>query len=361
MNQHYVPKVYLKYFSERKKKEYFADVYNKENNQYFNTNIKNICAENNLYTLEDNSADANDILVIEKMYSDFIEPMYEKAYHILTDSTIYNITLSQRSEILIGVFQLYMRNPRFTKNAIKHHRNQISIFYHKAIIENKKGLTYLDEDFSFKEYSKDDIIEFFRNKITKDFKEKHIIGTREICEFHENAIFGVEEIKDDGEFFTSDNPLVYEDLVTKDEHPLLKSKEFLIPLNNKFLLRIFHKKGLSPNYIYRRKVPNGIADLMNEQIFSESSRFIIGNKVVFEKHFKTANKYFNSTSLESKIDLLRQVIKKVPNTDEYRESLNKIKYYLEKYDSDKTLSKADEHDLMMYIKKSNAEKKTFEI
>lgn len=357
MNQHYVPRVYLKYFSKEKKGEFFTDVYDKSNDRYFNSNIKKICAEKHLYTLDEDSETAKDSLAIENMYGSLIEPMYRKAYDILTDNTIFNISLSQRSEILIGVFQLYMRNPRFLKNAIKHHKSQISILYQKAITEKKKGLTYLDEDFSFREYSKDDIIEFFISKVKKDFKEKHLIGTREICEFHENAIFGVEEIKDDGQFFTSDNPLVFEDLITKDEHPLLKSKEFLIPLNSKFLLKIFHDKDMSPNYIYRRKVLNGTADLMNEQIFKESSRFIIGKKEAFEKYFKIADKILNSTSLESKIDLFRQVIKKVPNTDEYKESLNLIKYYLEKYDKDKTLSKEDEHNLMMYMKKSNAEKK----
>ncbi len=89
MNQHYVPRLYLKNFSEERGNEYFVDVYEKESKRTFNTNIKNICAEKNLYTLDNNTTLHKDLFVFEKIYAEWIEPLYIHAYEILTNDRIF--------------------------------------------------------------------------------------------------------------------------------------------------------------------------------------------------------------------------------------------------------------------------------
>ena len=152
MKQHYVPRVYLKNFASRiDGDDGFVNVFDKKLNRHKEINIKNICAEKHLYTLPKSTDVATDIFAIEKLYSDLIEPMYHKAYDILTNNNISFINDFQRGEILTGIFHLYMRNPRFIKKSADYHTSEISKLYQEALTKNAKGLSYLDEDFSFKE------------------------------------------------------------------------------------------------------------------------------------------------------------------------------------------------------------------
>src|SRR6478752_10280578 len=125
MNQHYVPRVYLKNFAKAKGRDYYVNVYDKINDRYFETNIKNICSETNLYTLDENNRVAKHVLSVEKIYSDFIEPIYAKAYSILTNEEIFYISDLQRVEILVGLFQFYYRNPIIFRKSLKIHLENI--------------------------------------------------------------------------------------------------------------------------------------------------------------------------------------------------------------------------------------------
>lgn len=112
MNQHYVPRVYLKNFAEKRGKEFYINVLDTSSGEFIKPNIKGICAEKDFYTLnEDSKHTTADLKAIETIYSDFIEPMYQQAYEILTNDNIININFTDRANIIIGVMQLYSRNP----------------------------------------------------------------------------------------------------------------------------------------------------------------------------------------------------------------------------------------------------------
>lgn len=352
MKQHFVPRIYLKHFSERIQDDYFVDVFDKNLERHFNTNIKMICAEKDLYTLKKDNKVAKDILAIEKMYSNFIEPIYLKSYNILINDTITRITHEQRSEIIIGIFQLYMRNPKLLRKSILHHKSELNNKIAIAKSENKKGITFFEEDFSFKEYTENDILKFVTEHLTNSFKEHHIIATQKICEYHENIKIEVSKIIDDAEFITSDNPLATEDFVTKDDNPFLHSKEFLIPLNKKYALRLFHETSKELNVIHRKSIHNGTAELFNDNINKETSRFLIGTKKAFEQHFEIA-KILNDTSIERKMAMIKDVLEKAEVTPENSEMWKVMKIYLDKFEREGTLSKPDEYNFYMQLRQLN--------
>lgn len=349
MKQHYVPQVYLKNFACKiDKDEFFVNVFDKKLDRYIEINIKNICAEKHLYTLPRSSKVSTDIYAVEKLYSDFIEPMYLRAYEILTNNSISAISDFQRAEILTGIFQLYMRNPRFIKKAADYHTSQINVLYDIAIRKNAKGLSYLNEDFSFKEWSKNQIINHFIDSATILFKEKHVIGIKEMISYHAEAVFEINIAKDDSQYITSDNPLVTEDIITEDEHPLLKSKEFFIPLDKKFALRIFHDNTLNRNLIHRKFIPNGNVYQINNDIKKQSSRFIIGDKEDFEKYAQL-EKTFNNSSIELKIDTIKQILEKFPITNDSKEARELLKDFYQKYYQE-GITAHDEYEMMSKMK-----------
>ncbi len=69
--QHTVPVVYLKRFSEKRKKEYYFYVYDKNNPRIYESNIKNVPIENNFYTLELTGEN----YAWEDFYAEQIEPL----------------------------------------------------------------------------------------------------------------------------------------------------------------------------------------------------------------------------------------------------------------------------------------------
>ena len=354
MNQHYVPRAYLKNFSIKIGKGFYVDVYDKQENKYFKTNIKNICSEVDLYTLEEGNKIAQDLFIIEKIYSNGIEPLYQTAYQILTNHAISVISDVQRVEILLAIFQLYLRNPRILKRSLSFHKNEILKGCKEQKAKNAKGITYLGEDFSFRDYSEDQIVTFFENKVTKEFKEKHIAGIGEIANFHEHAKFDISVIRDNAEFITSDNPLVLEDSLTDNEDPMLRSKEFIIVLNKKVALRLYHDHTKHLNRIYRHYIPNGSVTMINNTILEQSTRFVIANKTIMDERARITKDFLDNTSTDIKIDMMRQVLSKFPVTDDNKHATDILRYYLHKYDTEGRLNVEDEYE--MHIKLQRVKK-----
>lgn len=72
MRQHYIPRLYLKNFSYKNKDTYHTFARKKGSTSVFKTNIENIAAENNFYTV-DSLADTNEW---EKFYANMVEPHF---------------------------------------------------------------------------------------------------------------------------------------------------------------------------------------------------------------------------------------------------------------------------------------------
>ncbi len=342
MNQHFVPRVYLKNFAEKRGSEYYVDVYDKTNCKVFNTNITNICAERDLYTLDEESTVSADRLVIEKFYAIGFEPMYDRVFKLLTDDTVFDLTDLQRIEILLSIFQLYMRNPRVLRFSIEHHTTVIRTLAENAKKKGEKGITYLGEDYSFREYIEDEIIADVKEKLTKQFKEGHITGIGELGNFHEFSKLEVTKNKAAALFFTSDNPLVLEDMINKEgTYPMEKSKEFVIALNPQYSLRIYHDNTIGLNTIIRPIVPNGDTASRNLTIFNQASRFVIGEKQAFDEFFQI-KELLEDPTFERKVDFMRQVVAKFDSGKGTDEMTELLKEYLTIYDKNGSLTYDEE-------------------
>jgi hypothetical protein len=342
MNQHYVPRVYLKNFAEQRGKAFYVDVYDKVSQKIFNTNITNICSERDFYTLDQDSTISENKLIVEKVYSDGLEPIYDKAYRLLTDDNVRVISNLQRSEILIGIFQLYVRNPKMMETSMVHHQQEITQLCEHAKANHIKGITYLSEDFSFREWDEQSISAYFSSKLKKIFKEKHLNGIGEIGTFHEDARLEVNSITGTSKYLTSDNPLIFQDIIDReDDYPLSRSKDFYLPLNSKYTLRIYHDKNVPLNIINRIQSSGGNALLNNSDVFKHASRFIIGNKAAMQTYLE-AVPFLEDTSLAVKMDAIRQVVEQVPFSGDDAELGQLFKYYLSIYDTQGTLTPEQE-------------------
>lgn len=349
MNQHYVPQVYLRNFAKkqvRKKQEFFhIDVYDKTENRFFPTNIINICGETHLYTLDDNSTIANDILAVENLYSRHLEPLYDRAYRTLIDDNIRFLGGEDIVKIILGVLQMYMRNPAQLRSVTKYHEQQLVQCYNKAKSNQEVTMTYMDEIYNLHENSIDQIQEHFSKVLIKEFKEKHTLLTREIVAFHADAKLEISKIEDDSVFFTCDNPIIIEDHLTSDTHPLLRSKEFILTLNPKYMLRVFHDNTLPPNQIFRQNTLSGSVTLINEKIIENAHRFVMMNESSFE-YYQYVKSLLDDTSTEGKIDALRQIWELVKDDTDDLEFNQHILDEIQRYERTGIMTPEDEQRFM---------------
>lgn len=353
MNQHYVPRCYLKNFAEQRGKQFYTYVFDKVADRQFQTNIKNICSEIDLYTLDQDNQISDDLLIIERLYSDGIEPTFLKAYDILVNNDVFFVTDLQRVEILIGILQFYIRNPSFLNRGMAAHKSNVNQLFHKAKNEGAKGISYLDEDFSFKEWDLDMILKYFTDRITREFKEKHISILSEIGTFHENAKFEICVIKDDSEFMTSDNPLIMNDPINMDFDLIQKSKEFIIPLNRKIALKLYHDNSKNRNEIYRCYIPNGSVASINETIVEQASRFVICKPELLLKHSKIKNDFLANTSLKLKMDAVKQILDKFQIDEQNKDMHGVLRYYFNKYNSQNGLTDKEQFEMFQKVSELN--------
>ena len=349
MNQHFVPRVYLKKFATKRGKEYFVDVYDKAENRYFNANIRKVCTEIDLYTLEPSATGEKDVLAVENLYANHIEPLYLKIYDTLVNDEVFNVSDEERKEIVLCILHFHMRNPRVLKRAIAYHRLEIAELCTEARARKGKGITYFEEDFSFREWSEESIINYFTEKIEKEFKEKHILATKQIINFHELAKIEIHIARGDSKFLTSDNPLVAEDFITKHENPLSKSIEFIFPLNQKYAVRLYHDNTRELNTIRRGFMPNGSVNSINEKVFEQSARFMFGDKQSFEEYFHLQS-FMQNDSLEIKMDAIKQIIDLQPSNEYSKASHSILQEYYEKYMREGTIDMEEEQRVFNKIR-----------
>ncbi len=118
---------------------------------------------------------------------------------------------------------------------------------------------------------------------------------------------------------------------------------------------MYHDNTKEYNRIYRSYIPNGSAEMINQVIVAQSTRFVISSKTTLDKHFKFCEDYLNNTSLELKIESMRQILTKFPITNDNYKSHEIMKVYLDKYEKMGNLSEEDQHELIVKLKAVQAE------
>ena len=87
MKQHYIPQFYLKNFSEKNKNSYLINVFDKEKEDAFKSNINSIGCEHNFYGI-----DSTDRKNFEKLLSEFEANFAKSLNEVLKKRSIKHIS-----------------------------------------------------------------------------------------------------------------------------------------------------------------------------------------------------------------------------------------------------------------------------
>ena len=204
--QHYVPRAYLRFFSEKKKSDYYINVFDKRTNRNFKTNIENIASQTYFYEIKGKQKN-----YWEKYYNELetITPIIFKgiiaASKLLEDETkiINNYYKNELCKIIHS--QLLMTNKsriyfdEIGKNVVNKMLDTL-IFYNKDILTNNH-IKLLEKYRSNLDFIHESELDHFNTRELQIKTKEHMKNRTWIL--YKNINYKTHP------FITSDNPVFY--------------------------------------------------------------------------------------------------------------------------------------------------------
>ncbi len=299
--QHYVPRLYLRGFAIRKKKEHYLFVYNKENKSFFPANIKNIACANYFY-------DVDDTQIIETILSKIESEFNKSLQKIIQTEDLDKLNETDKQFLSYFIAVQLLRTKQFRliyKQICDGIFNKIGRL---KMPDFKEGQVTLTED-SLKRLhisSIFDLVKEISEIIQKELSWKLCVNNTETP------------------FWTSDNPVVFYNELEPEPflsnmglkckgfqlHFPLSHKLLLILLDPKMRIRDLAKSKTVKDPTYREKISKinedinfRLIDLIPDKEYVSEGRVIFENNLqifsstqfIFSKdnNFKLADKYLS--------------------------------------------------------------------
>ena len=272
IDQHTTPRCYLKNFSEdgtfiyRKRKETHTREESKRNSELKRPlSLNSATIEEHFYTV---NSIANSMLIEKDIYANTIENEYTSIYDFLTNPSIQEFDMEQRTKMFFFFMTLHTRTPKQFELFSK----QIPLDFHFEI-----------------------------DKIKEDYKVAHIIRIADaLVKEHGFKTVSILKLTDSSEFITSDNPVL---IVGLDNQ--LKNNEWqqhfnsdnliFIPIERKHccVLSEFKDKNGIPaknrvfiNRISRADVDVSFASQVNLLMLDSADKCYLGSKQFMGSFFE---------------------------------------------------------------------------
>lgn len=285
--QHFVPRVYLKYFSSENKGEFFIHALPKGSptvDKIFQPNIKNIALERDLYTLPGDTIEER--MLIETFYSENFEKHYNQVYQILTDPDKNSVTAEERKLILSTVITMFYRTTKWINS---HNELMKRVIHEMFSLANQAGTNFFmfeKERISIDGKTEEQVLNEFKleNRPSQVMTQLQV-ALRLIDVRSERDGINVIKLNDgkDNEFITSDNPVSYYRVGVNEIMPFDPMNVLSVPLDNKHILMLMpYADAETKNLIFRRtddaKMSFTQKLTANYNQWNNSEKFIFGTE-----------------------------------------------------------------------------------
>jgi len=279
---HYVPQCYLRYYSQERLGQYYAHALSRSGGRIFETNISNVCAKRDLYSLPGEDEEQRQIL--EKMYNDLYEVGYDTLYNILTDQAKDHLTREEHYRIVGFVVSLFFRNYSWHT-----HNNRAT----DAIIERAYQLTkerekesfYLeDQEFSILGKTLEELQAMVREKNRPMIAMQTALQIFQLIRLRiVNDHISVITASDGFEFITSDNPVTYKPVdVGLQPEPMDPTNSLWVPIDNKRLITLHPWANELEGEVFGRMKDGPFrgtySSMSNHFQWQQSGQFLLGTK-----------------------------------------------------------------------------------
>lgn len=261
IKHHYVPQCYQRRFSTDKVS---VKYFNKDTQELCSEKIKNFCQIENLYYLEQ---DENHYSLEVDFFSQVIEDKLGKLLTSFDEINGANHTISfnkdKKKSVANQIVLQYMRTPTYRniryKNETQAYLYLISVLLKQIGLESEELCFYSDK---------------------REYHKRRLYDDSEISEIVEELVDDQWELlyTNNGEFYTSDNPIVIE---TRTDMPVTYCDaikyfdEIYFPLNPHLLLHIIDKQADNNKNIAVQTIEQNKVSEINNIIKKKAPHYII--------------------------------------------------------------------------------------
>jgi len=246
-HQHFIPKSFLRQFALKNERDkYLIDTLMRGNAEITTLTTTQVCVQKNIYTFPE-GADG-DRFALEKRYAVEVDAVYPEVYALLSDQTVHELTLEQKSKILNTVLSLYFRTPFFLNG--QNEKLDIRFDKFSSLLNYNEKLIYKHDNGIRYTLTKENIEDVramlkIENKIR--FLEDHWEQWKAFVEHKMICAIEVIEVPDQVPLISSDNPVL---ILGSDSKPNYHN--------------IFHPDNIIEVAIDRKKYliiyPNAVSD-----------------------------------------------------------------------------------------------------
>ena len=280
--QHYVPRVYLKYFCERNKT---INVFDKNQVEKFKANINDIACKNYFYDVDSNISE--DEQIFEKKLSEF-ESLYEQELKNLFENLDKFVLKMDKNFLFKQDFNLSDKTKEYLAIffLIQHFR---TIIVRKTLAQISEQLYKKLEEFTGTKPS----FEINDNEIKKSHIKLIFGKLKPLALYLQNQQWFILVNNTERPFYTSDNPAILDrEFCSKDGRGkgiISYGMNFYLPLNPKYQLLIVEKSFYEKEFIkIRHKVPT--VHKISEQSVIYANDLQLQNS--YQQIYSNTNKYF---------------------------------------------------------------------
>ena len=315
VDQHFVPRTYMKHFSVQRDKNYFihaAQVPYTDNDPFWEINIKKICFEKHLYTLP--GATVEERMLLERIYSDVFETDYNRLYEMLTDNKKIKITPAEREFTISTVISMYYRTTNWNRFAYSFMDDIIERGYYMAKQSPHDHFMLEDRKISI------------ANKTVEELKEEHRQETKTLIALNQlRHIMKLTHIRsiadglmitrltsDTDEFLTSDNPVECNNIQQGYIMPIDPTNTFSLPLDSKHHLTIIPNEHPEWRTIIRRNEYDHSCSMLpmlglNRGQEQNAQKFLLGSQLGLMNYY-TCKKEIDSPEPNERVIKARKLI-----------------------------------------------------
>lgn len=295
--QHFVPRTYLKHFSERAGDKFFISALPKDSTKtetIKKISITNVGLENDIYTLPGDTKKKR--LLIEQFYSDNYEAHYDRVYEILIDPIKVKLTEEEHYLVVSTVVTMLYRTTKWVNSFNDFIKREFDGLYELCEYAKTDYFIFEGDKVSIKGKSKEQLYsEYkFESRPAKIISQLEIALKSIKLRASRDGIYVVKLMEKDCEFVTSDNPVAYSNTGLGGAMPFDPDNLLSLPLDNKHLLTLMPFADSETKSLIVRNNEAGSSCFMQSLIsnydqFKSSERFMLGTDTGLKSYLSTKN------------------------------------------------------------------------
>ena len=290
-HQHFIPRVYLRQFSDKVADKYFIDVKFKDTGIIKSRlSTKSVAVDKNLYTLPNISTD--DRFLLEKFYADNIDAPYSKVYALLSDDSVSLIDAKTRLTIIYTLMSLYFRTPKFLNiqnNTTDRLLDTLSIYDNP---DQEVQLEIGSKSYGFKISELDTVRSELRLRNKLHFLKSHLEEWTAFVNYKAKCGMTVISVPDGFDLITGDNPVIIRSVKGNPLNIFDPTNIVRVPIDRKRMFVIMpNTEGGLTDRVFRQETDKWSALALGLEIEKNCERQLFGFPTTLQLHDKNQKEY----------------------------------------------------------------------